>query len=238
MLSILVLGFLLGMQHALEADHLAAVSSISVGEDSIIKIITHGAIWGAGHTITLMIFAGGTVLLGLQFSESMSGVLEFIVGIMLVYLGISVLKGILKNKVHIHLHHHDDYRFPHFHAHTHESAKHEADPHKHVHPERIPLKTLFIGMTHGLAGSSALVVLVASTSQTPLMGLGYVALFGVGSIIGMASLSAVIAVPFLEISTKFSRLSSISLRSVIGFGTVLLGLQIVYENGVFLFNLT
>ncbi|ELR64489.1 hypothetical protein C942_02513 [Photobacterium marinum] len=69
--------------------------------------------------------------------------------------------------MHIHFQHHDNYRFPHFHAHTDEPAKHEEELHKYVHPERIPLKTLFIGMTYGLVGSSVFVVLVAATSQTP-----------------------------------------------------------------------
>jgi len=234
MTSILLLGFLLGMQHALEADHLAAVSSISVGENSIRSIVTHGTIWGVGHTLTLMLFAGGAVLLGVNFSESMTGVLEFGVGIMLVYLGISVLRKIIKNKVHIHIHNHD--KTPHLHAHSHafDSVSHDRNTHEHSHPTRIPIRTLFIGMTHGLAGSSALVILVASTTPSPLIGLCYVSLFGFGSILGMASLSAVIAVPFLKTAKQLSTKVSNGIGCVIGLGTIILGSQIIYHNGLVL----
>ncbi|WP_137222796.1 urease accessory protein [Shewanella sp. MEBiC00475] len=236
MTSILLLGFLLGMQHALEADHLAAVSSISVGENSIRSIVTHGTIWGVGHTLTLMLFAGGAVLLGVNFSESMTGVLEFGVGIMLVYLGISVLTKIVKNKVHIHIHNHANDQAPHLHAHSHafDSVSHDRNMHEHSHPKRIPIRTLFIGMTHGLAGSSALVILVASTTPSPLIGLCYVSLFGFGSILGMASLSVVIAVPFLKTAKQLNTKFSNSLRGLIGLGTVILGSQIVYHNGLVL----
>jgi|TARA_R110002167_G_scaffold188380_1_gene390004 ABC-type nickel/cobalt efflux system permease component RcnA len=235
MTSILLLGFLLGMQHALEADHLAAVSSISVGEASIRNIVTHGAIWGMGHTLTLMLFAGGAVLLGLEFSKSMTGLLEFGVGIMLIYLGFSVLRGVVKNKVHIHLHKHDNE--PHLHAHSHalDTGSHDSNMHRHSHPPRIPMRTLFIGMTHGLAGSSALVILVASTTPSPLIGLCYVVLFGLGSILGMASLSALIAVPFLKTANQLNTKISTGLRCLIGLGTLVLGSQIIYHNSLVLF---
>lgn len=234
MTSILFLGFLLGMQHALEADHLAAVSSISVNEASMKNIVAHGAIWGTGHTVTLMLFAGGAVLLGLEFSESLSGLLESFVGIMLVYLGFCVIRGLIKSKIHIHMHTHDDR--PHIHAHAHSNRKHSANDHQHNHSQRMPIRTLLIGMTHGLAGSSALVVLVASTTRSPFIGLCYVALFGLGSILGMATLSAVIAVPFLKTAKRFNTWFDAGLRSVIGVGTLFLGCQIIYHNGVGLFT--
>jgi len=235
MTSILFLGFFLGMQHALEADHLAAVSSISVGEASMRNIVTHGAIWGTGHTLTLMLFAGGAVLLGLEFNESLTGALEFCVGIMLVYLGFGVIRGLIKSKVHIHIHNHDE--GPHIHAHTHSDAKleHDSDAHHHVHQKRMPIRTLLIGMTHGLAGSSALVILVASTTRSPFIGLCYVALFGLGSILGMATLSAVIAVPFLKSANRFNTWFGTGLRSLVGVGTLVIGSQIIYHNGLVLF---
>ncbi|MEI6860289.1 MAG: sulfite exporter TauE/SafE family protein [Shewanella sp.] len=236
MTSILLLGFLLGMQHALEADHLAAVSSISVGETSMRNIITHGAIWGTGHTLTLMIFAGGAVLLGLKFSDEMTGALEFGVGIMLVWLGICALRGLTKNKIHIHIHKHDNKTHIHAHTHSHDTGEHSDNPHQHTHQHRMPIRTLLIGMTHGLAGSSALVVLVASTTHSPLIGLTYVALFGLGSILGMASLSAIISVPFSKTTNLLSTRFSTGLRSIVGLGTLLLGSQIIYQNGLVLFT--
>ena len=85
--GILLLGLVIGLQHALEADHVAAVSSIASGETSLRKIVVHGALWGLGHTMTLGIVAGTAVYLGAVIDDEVAGWLEFIVGVMLVGLG-------------------------------------------------------------------------------------------------------------------------------------------------------
>ena len=102
MTSILLLGLLLGMQHALEADHVAAVSSLCTGTRSVRRIAAHGAVWGLGHSLTLLIFAGAAVLLDLRFGETLAQVLEGLVGVMLILLGGQVLVRLWRAGFHFH----------------------------------------------------------------------------------------------------------------------------------------
>src|SRR5712692_9406129 len=160
MFGILGLGFLLGMQHALEADHIAAVSSIAVRRTDVGDIVKHGLTWGVGHTLTIFAFAGAAILLGHAIPEHLARPLETAVGVMLVGLG------------------------------------------AHVHAHGFRWRTLLVGLMHGMAGSAALLVLTVSQASNPLVGLGYVALFGIGSMVGMGALSMVIAVP-LAVSARW-----------------------------------
>lgn len=196
MSSILAFGFLIGMQHALEADHVAAVSTLLCRLRSARRMLGHGVLWGVGHTLTLMVVAGGAVLAGATLSGRFAAWLEAGVGVMLVLLGGQVIWRLLRERVHFHLHRHDG-ETVHLHAHSHAGAPAGAHAfaHVHRHPPGLPLRSLVVGMMHGLAGSAALVVLTASTVGDPLAGVGYVLLFGIGSILGMAGLSAVLAVP-------------------------------------------
>src|SRR5258707_12104009 len=91
MFGILALGFLLGMQHALEADHVAAVSSIAARRSHVGDIVKHGLTWGLGHTLTLFVFAGAAILLGHAIPEWLAQPLETAVGLLLVGLGAHVL---------------------------------------------------------------------------------------------------------------------------------------------------
>ena len=108
MLTILFLGFLIGMQHALEADHIAAVSSVAARQTSLGGVVRHGVAWGAGHSPTLLIFAGATILLDVTASESLAALLEFCVGVMLVLLGGHVLARLIRDRIHFHSHGHGD----------------------------------------------------------------------------------------------------------------------------------
>ena len=156
MFSILALGLLIGMQHALEADHLAAVSAISARKTSARKIISHGAFWGIGHTLTLMGVAGGALYLGLEISAKTSAWMETVVGIMLVLLGGNLLVQLIKERIHYHFHRHNAEKL-HLHAHSHagEKGAHEKFIHNHEHSNVLPWRTLLIGMIHGKAGSAA-----------------------------------------------------------------------------------
>lgn len=229
MFSILGLGFLIGMQHALEVDHVAAVCSLAARRSSVRRIVTQGAAWGLGHTITLMLFAGAAVLLGTTINEQLAGWLEFAVGIMLVLLGGHVLYRLLRDRMHMHAHRHRDGRV-HMHVHSHvgEAKAHDRSAHDHGHPEGLPLRTLLVGMVHGMAGSAALLVLTAATVGSPLLGLAYILLFGVGSILGMAALSVVVAVP-LSYSAKALTWGNRGLQAVIGLATIALGLSVMYQ---------
>jgi len=231
MTSILLLGLLIGMQHALEADHVAAVSSIVSGQSSLKKIVIHGAVWGVGHTVTLMLVAGAAIMLGLTMSAQLSGWLEFFVGMMLVGLGGHVIYRIHKDRIHFHFHRHGAEK-PHLHAHSHaeETTTHAASTHDHEHAKQLPVRTLLVGMMHGMAGSAALLILTASSVQDPILGIGYVALFGIGSVAGMAALSAVIAVP-LSYSARALTWANRGIQTGIGVGTMALGFIVCYETG-------
>ncbi len=193
----LALGFLIGMQHALEADHLAAVGALALGtESSKRSLALRGAVWGLGHTITLFAICAAVVLMGLTLTDQVAAAFEFGVGAMLVLLGFDVIRRMRARRVHFHAHVHDDRR-PHLHAHSHEGAKtpHVRDPHDHRHPSRFPMRALVIGLVHGAAGSAGLLALAVAATQQPWTAVGYVAVFGLGSILGMAALSLVAAWP-------------------------------------------
>src|SRR5260370_10964800 len=118
MFGMLWLGFLLGMQHALEADHIAAVSSIAVRRTDVGDIVKHGLTWGLGHTLTLFAFAGAAILLGHAIPETIARPIETAVGIMLVGLGAHVLWRLWRDRVHFYRHCHGD-GTGHFHAPSH-----------------------------------------------------------------------------------------------------------------------
>src|SRR2546428_6352760 len=116
MFGILGLGFLLGMQHALEADHIAAVSSIAARRSHVADIVKHGLTWGLGHTLTLFIFAGAAILLGRAIPEGIARPIETAVGLMLVGLGAHVLWRPCARRAHFPPHA-DGRGTAHFHAH-------------------------------------------------------------------------------------------------------------------------
>ena len=134
MFGILGLGFLLGMQHALEADHIAAVSSIAARRSHVADIVKHGLTWGLGHTLTLFVFTGAAILLGRAIPESIARPIETAVGLMLIGLGAHVLWRLWRDRVHFHGHGHGDGTV-HFHAHSHagETAPHVRTAHAHEH---------------------------------------------------------------------------------------------------------
>ena len=232
MTSVLLLGLLIGMQHALEADHIAAVASIAARQSSPRRIITHGAVWGLGHTLTLMAFAGLAVMLGTTIGDGLAGWLETAVGVMLVGLGGHLLYRLWRDRIHFHMHRHGD-GVVHFHAHSHrgEARDHSASAHDHAHPAKLPVRTLLVGMMHGMAGSAALLILTAASVGTPALGFAYVALCGAGSILGMAALSAVIAVP-ISYSARLMTWANRGLQGAIGAATVVLGVWVIAHSAV------
>jgi hypothetical protein len=234
MFGILGLGFLLGMQHALEADHIAAVSSIAARRSEVGDIVKHGLTWGLGHTLTLFVFAGAAILLGHAIPETVAQPIETAVGIMLVGLGGHVLWRLWRDRVHFHGHAHAD-GTTHFHAHSHAgetaalaSAVAPASA-LHVHAHGFRWRTLLVGLMHGMAGSAALLVLTVSQAPSPVIGLGYVALFGIGSMIGMGMLSSVIAVP-LAASARWLTWANRALQVAVGLVTIAIGIHAIVEN--------
>jgi ABC-type nickel/cobalt efflux system permease component RcnA len=147
-------------------------------------------------------------------------------------LGIDVLRRLLRKRIHFHIHRHADGTL-HFHAHSHAGETGHAAVHRHHHErtQGFPFRALFVGMMHGMAGSAALILLTLQTVHSPLTGMAYIALFGVGSIAGMAVLSAIIALPLRYSAGGLNRLHN-GLQAVIGIITLTTGGTLMYHVGV------
>jgi ABC-type nickel/cobalt efflux system permease component RcnA len=224
-LAILGFGFLLGLKHATEADHLAAVSTMVARRKNMWSAALTGGLWGLGHTISL--FAAGilVLLLDFQISENTERWLESCVGIMLTLLGLNVIRKLIGGG-YLHFHQHDHGDHVHVHPHVHGRAESEsADAH---HGGRFSPRALFVGMVHGLAGSAALMLLVIPTIGSRAIGLLYVLIFGIGSIGGMMLMSFLVGLPFHFTALRFNRFNY-ALQAGAGLVSVVLGLSIIYE---------
>ena len=230
--ALLLLGVFFGMQHATEADHLAAVATLVAREKQLRPAIRQGVFWGFGHTLTLLLFGGAVMVIGIALSDRWTHALEGTVGVMLVLLGADLARRLYRDQIHFHEHAHagDGFDAPaHFHAHSHrgENTPHENASHRHQH-QSIPVKAILVGMVHGMAGSSALVLLTLEQIKSPWLGLVYVLLFGLGSVIGMALLSAIVAVPIrfsAERLTKWYRFVNVA----VALFSIGLGLHVIVQ---------
>ena len=229
--SILLLGLLIGMKHAIEADHVAAVASLAGRNQSLRDALRMGLAWGLGHTVAL--FAVGAVVLSLDtvLPERIALILEFGVGIMLVWLGLDVIRRLIKARIHFHAHQHVD-GTKHFHAHSHANeGAHNRLRHEHEHRRAITLRALAVGLMHGMAGSAALILLTLGQIDSLWVALAYMALFGLGSMLGMAALSIIIAVP-LQRMAKHLTWSHSSLNAMVGIVTIGIGAWVMYNAGI------
>lgn len=227
MISLLLLGFLLGMRHALEADHVAAVATLATRSRSVAESVRQGAAWGIGHTLTLFLFGSAVLLMDTVMPDRLAGALEAAVGLMLVALGGELLWRLWRQRTHLHVHRHADGTC-HIHVHSHgaDARPHDPERHEHPHPRPLPLRALLVGLMHGMAGSAALILLTLQTVPSPLTGLAYIGLFGVGSIAGMAALSFVIAMPLRYASLGGASWMHQGLQAVIAMLTIGLGAHI------------
>lgn len=227
---ILTLGLAIGLQHAFEPDHISAVTTqISkrkyktqavkqLLKEGAFKSSILGALWGAGHTTTLVIIGLLLFLFSINIPSNIFLGFEFIVGIMLVILALTTFsnKKLFKIK-HIHPHLHSNGTL---HTHPH---NHDGD-HKHTH------KSYIIGCIHGLAGSGSLVVLMASTLGDVETVLSFILIFGIGSVIGMTIISSLIGLPF-AFTNKFGTASK-ALRYIACTASLLIGANILYDIGI------
>lgn len=223
--AVLAFGFLLGLKHATEADHLAAVGTIVSERKSLLSSALIGGFWGLGHTISLLVAGIFVIFLNFQISEQTERILEFCVGIMLVLLGLNVVRKIFQGKLHFHPHEHGTHEHAHPHIHEHEDA-----PHTH-HGFSFNPRALVIGMVHGLAGSAALMLLVIPTIESRTISLFYIIIFGIGSIGGMMLMSFLVGLPFHFTALRFSNFNRI-LQGVAGLVSIVIGLTIIYEKGI------
>ncbi len=219
--GVLLIGLVLGLQHAVEADHLAAVSTIVSEKKSLFAASVVGGFWGVGHTISLFLVGLAVIILKLQIPEGFETTLEGCVGVMLVLLGSNALWKLFKAKeFHAHTHAHGERE--HLHFHTHE------DKVENSHHHRFGPRSIFIGMLHGLAGSAALMLLLIPTIPSPALALLYIVVFGIGSIIGMMAMSFLIGLPLHFTADRFNMINS-GIRLFAGLFSVGLGLMIVWE---------
>ena len=227
LVNTLLLGFLIGLKHALEVDHVAAVASLTSKTTSTREGLTLGASWGLGHTITLFIFSSIALILDTVVSTQLALTLEFFVGCMLVFMGGAIIKKIVKKRIHLHMHNHSD-GTTHLHFHSHEQDNIE---HQHTHTQQFSIRALLVGMMHGMAGSAALIVLTLDSVSSIETRLVYIFLFGVGSLVGMTLLSFLIMVSLRHSEYAANRTYQ-SLQVFIGLVTLFLGMIIMYDTSV------
>ena len=211
----LIIGLILGMRHALEPDHLAALSTLATEQRGGARSsFSLGALWGLGHTLALLVVGGTLAVLGATMPARVEHGLELTVSLMIIGLGVrAVVKAVREGRTgQIHPHAHGDE------VHTH------AAPVEHIHVSRSTLATrpLLIGVMHGLAGSGALTALVLA--ELPTMGarLGYIALFSSGSVLGMALLTGIAGVQVGRL-VRTPQLAS-ALLFITGLGSTCVGL--------------
>jgi high-affinity nickel permease len=247
LLSIITLGFFLGMRHATDPDHVLAVTTIVSRQRSIRQAALVGILWGLGHTITILAVGSAIILFGLVIPPRVGLTMELSVGLMLILLGLLNLSGIMRwitetftpaASGHSHPHEHGD--FIHSHAHTHA-------PETHGHADdATPLgwmdrtfgrlgfyqivRPLAVGIVHGLAGSAAVALLVLTTIRVSSWAVLYLLVFGLGTVAGMMLITAAIALPFKFSQGRFARLNR-GLGLISGLASFAFGLFIVYKMG-------
>lgn len=232
--ALLGFGLVFGLKHATEADHIVAVSTIVSEQRSLLRSAKVGALWGVGHTVSLILV--GIIVLALRVAvpESVAKWLEFCVALMIIVLGLSALLrafGQRRRDMHLHQHKHDDVSHVHLHFHEHET-EHKGLVATHSHTvSRIGLKPFIVGAMHGLAGSAALTLLVLTQVDSTALGLMYLAVFGVGSIAGMLLMSGLIGLPFALSAHRFNGLHY-GLQSIAGVLSIAFGLWYAYETGI------
>jgi sulfite exporter TauE/SafE len=219
LIAALGLGFLLGLRHALDADHVAAVSTFVTQDRSVLRSCLRGTFWGLGHTTALLGAGVAVVAFKLQISPALERGLEQVVAIVLVGLGAHVVVRTL-SVVSLHRHEHSHGGPPHRHLHVHLG---DVDEHRHLHLWRGAPQPLLMGLLHGLAGSGALVLLVLTTMPSPAAAVVYILVFGVGSTAGMLLLSGLIGVPF-ALTAGGSRTLGTALQLVVGACSILVGM--------------
>lgn len=240
-LGIALLGLILGIRHATDADHIIAVTTIVSSERRLGSAARIGIAWGFGHSVTVFLVGGAIILFKVAIPDRLAMTMEFGVAIMLILLGISALVRALPgfpirwNRksgdlfAHSHAHEHEGMTHAHPHAHAHGDA-HSCDAHRdHVLAKssrfapRSHHKAFGVGLVHGLAGSAAIALLVLSAIPSPALGLAYLAIFGLGTVIGMALITTAIGLP---LSFSVVRLGVLNHALVLGAGLLSLGFGI------------
>jgi ABC-type nickel/cobalt efflux system permease component RcnA len=259
-LAIALLGLVLGMRHATDPDHVIAVTTILSREHRLAAATRIGVIWGLGHTITVLIVGAAIIVFKIAIPARLGLAMEFAVAIVLILLGLGAAASLVRNGasrmrraspqpdellVHAHAHTHDGatHVHPHVHIGDHEDTHEDTDDATHL-DHRIPaevlpsfgarrplLRSFAVGLVHGLAGSAAIALLVLSAIADPLWATVYLAIFCVGTVIGMGLITTAIATPFMVVSRQASwiRQGLVTGSGLLSFG---FGLFLAYQIGI------
>jgi high-affinity nickel-transport protein len=256
LLSILAVGFFLGMRHATDPDHVIAVTTIVSNQRNSARAALIGAFWGVGHTLTILVVGAGIILFNLVIPVRLGLSMELCVAVMLIVLGMVNVSAFLRSMpagftgdqedqktIHSHPHSHGNYVHDHAHGHG---------PEVHSHPsDQTPawldgmfgnvglyqnLRPFVVGVVHGLAGSAAVALLVLTTIRNVRWAIAYLLVFGVGTIAGMMLITMSIASAFTLAGRgrqKFSaRLALASGVLSLAFG-LFVAYQICFVHGLF-----
>lgn len=210
--ALITTGLILGTLHALDADHVVAVSTLMTETKSIKKAAKLGVFWGIGHTTALLMIGLSVILLKITIPEQFGAPFELMVGGIIILLGIKILYTSFGTKTHTHTHTHGDL------SHTHIHLTREKEKNHH----RKPLTAFLIGTIHGTAGSAALMLIVLSTIKNTLQGIMYIGMFGIGTVIGMSIMTTVIGWSLITTTKKINRIQK-PLHATIGVASILFG---------------
>jgi high-affinity nickel permease len=225
-LATLGLGFLLGVRHALDADHVAAVSAFVSEHGSVRRACLLGTVWGLGHTAALLAAGVAAIAFRLAVPPEAEHWLELAVALTLVLLGGHVLRALGGVVVHRHEHEHDGVMHRHAHLHAGGVTTHRHRPFFGVGP-----RPFVMGVLHGLAGSAALTVLVVASIPSALGGVVYITVFGLGSTGGMLVLSGLIGVPFALAAGRSAAAHGL-VQGLAGAASLALGAALAWRLGV------
>lgn len=222
--AVLALGFFLGMRHATDADHVVAVSTIVSRQRSLRAALPIGALWGVGHTLTILLVGGAILLFGVVIPPRLGLGMELSVALMLVVLGALNVRSVLKEARSLAVP-------PAGAGHSHGSHAHGGPAHSHAEPQaRGSLRPLLIGIIHGMAGSAAVALLVLGAISSPMLGVVYLLVFGVGTVAGMVLITCALAVPLAVAAPRFASFQR-WLAIGTGLASVAMGMLLVYQIG-------